>query len=145
MDISFVARGSEPIENICAFYKDVGYGGGATDLDKIFLCRSPEQIIGSVRICSENESLVLRGMYFLESHRGKKLGKQLLHLVEDYLDQSPLECYCVPYNHLTKFYGLIGFKEISPQEAPVFLAERISSYREQGLRVTLMKREPKSL
>jgi GNAT superfamily N-acetyltransferase len=41
-------------------------------------------------------------------------------------------CYCIPYAHLTGFYGQIGFQVLEPRLAPDFLAERLATYRARG-------------
>ena len=51
-----------------------------------------------------------------------------------------MDCYTVPYNHLVSFYALIGFKEVGSNDVPHFLSERLKSYKERGLKVTLIKR-----
>jgi len=49
-------------------------------------------------------------------------------------------CYCLPFAHLTSFYGQIGFIEIPPDQAPIHLQRRYADYRAKGQRVTVMKR-----
>jgi hypothetical protein len=53
-------------------------------------------------------------------------------------------CFCIPYAHLTDFYGRIGFEVAEPQPAPAFLAERLESYRAlgDGKEYVLMHRPP---
>lgn len=134
-------RTSESIESINHFYAQAGYGSKANEQDKIFLCKSSSnEILGAVRFCIEERQLVLRGMYFLENFRGKGLGQELLKETTTYIDASKMDCYAVPYNHLVNFYGLIGFKEVGSQDVPHFLSERLKSYKERRLKVTLIKR-----
>ena len=73
-------------------------------------------------------------MRVAERWRRCGLGTQLLRVVDSWLDGR--DCYCVPYSHLPGFYGQIGFKEITPESAPPFLAE----YKLQDLDVALMAR-----
>lgn len=44
--------------------------------------------------------------------------------------------------HLTGFYGQIGFVEVEPEVALPFLAERVAGYRRSGEDVILMWRPP---
>ena len=50
------------------------------------------------------------------------------------------ECFCVPYTHLTGFYGSVGFVAIPDENAPPLLRYRVAGYRTRGLDVLLMRR-----
>lgn len=65
--------------------------------------------------------------------RAQKIGVKILESFSRYLDDNNIKrTYCVPYDHLGKFYGLIGFKVINEEDAPAFLQERIRGYRERN-------------
>lgn len=52
---------------------------------------------------------------------------------QQYLDENNFNpTYCIPYSHLEKFYGLIGFKIICEKDAPEFLQERFRLYRKNN-------------
>jgi hypothetical protein len=62
----------------------------------------------------------------------------LIHEIAGWLGDS--ECYCVPYSHLARFYGQVGFVEMEEDSAPEFLSHRLTEYRRSGLDVLLMRR-----
>jgi GNAT superfamily N-acetyltransferase len=142
MNVSFTERNSESLEAINQFYKLAGYGSQAKEEDRIFLCKLDQKnIIGAVRFCLEENHLILRGMYFLNEYRGKGLGKELLNSTIPFLTGAKMDCFAVPYEHLLNFYSLIGFQELEEKDAPRFLNERLDSYKNRGLKVTLIKRK----
>lgn len=110
---------------VLALYKECRYGGGADESDKI-LVAVDAGIVGAVRICTEHGEKVLRGMQIRPAYQRKGLGSEMLRFLAGHLDMGG--CYCLPYAHLKGFYASIGFKEISPQSAPRFLAERLEKY-----------------
>jgi GNAT superfamily N-acetyltransferase len=109
--------------------------------DTAWLAEAGDDLIGVVRIASEDCTLVLRGMRIADGWRRRGVGTQMLHEVAVWLGDR--ECYCVPYTHLVGFYAQIGFVEIQSGAAPGFLSERLSDYRQRrGLQVTIMRRGP---
>ncbi len=106
-------------------YRAWGYRHGVSPEDTIWLAEDGEQLIGVVRIAAENGTFVLRGMRIAEAWRGRGIGTQMLSVLAAWLGNR--ECFCVPYDHLTAFYGQIGFVEIAPEVAPGFLAARLGS------------------
>jgi len=116
---------SDEYPDVLAHYKICNYGGGVDDANKVVIAFDAE-IIGAVRICFEYGTKVLRGMQIKPGWQRKGTGSQMLQFLAGHLDMN--DCYCLPYQHLRSFYASIGFKEISPLDAPVFLAERREKY-----------------
>jgi N-acetylglutamate synthase-like GNAT family acetyltransferase len=133
-------RFAEPHEypDVLAHYQACNYGGGVNDSDTVIIAVD-EEIAGAVRICTEHGVKVLRGMQVKSAYQRKGLGRSILQYLTEHLDMAG--CYCLPYTHLKKFYGIIGFEEISKADAPVFLAERFEKYLSSGQQLTIMKRD----
>ncbi len=130
------------VEDIKAFYRQCGYGGGLNEKDLMLIARSEAEIIGAVRLCPETGFFVLRGMQVLASFQRQGIGKQLLQSCTEHLvDQA---CYCIPWQHLRSFYQQMGFQEVAPSKAPVLLYERFNSYISRSMSVILMCRLPAS-
>jgi predicted N-acetyltransferase YhbS len=123
---------------IAEFYKTrVPAGYKLNENDTFFIAKQDREIIGSVRLVREEGVLVLRAMQVHSEFQRKGIGRLLLdELVKDLGSE---DCYCIPYEHLETFYGLIGFKKISIEEAPAFLQERIARYL-KDIRSIMMKR-----
>ncbi|MUL38873.1 GNAT family N-acetyltransferase [Gloeocapsopsis dulcis] len=129
-------------EDIKAFYRQCGYGGGLSEKDLILIARSEAKIIGAVRLCLETDFFVLRGMQVLAPFQRQGIGKQLLQSCTEHLVDRV--CYCIPWQHLRSFYQLAGFQEVSPSKVPVLLRERFNNYISRGMSVMLMCRLPAS-
>lgn len=114
---------------ILTHYEACNYHGGVHDTDKIVIAVDG-QVIGAVRICFEHGIKVLRGMQIKPALQKKGIGSAMLKFLADHLDMDG--CYCLPYKHLKLFYGAIGFEEISIEDAPEFLAERLEKYLSSG-------------
>lgn len=127
-------------ENIKAFYRQCGYGGGLSEKDLILIARLEAKIIGAVRLCPETGFLVLRGMQVLAPFQHQGIGKQLLQSCTEYLVDRV--CYCIPWQHLRSFYQQAGFQEVSPSKVPVLLRERFNTYISREMGVILMCRLP---
>ena len=117
-------------------YQACNYNGGVQDNDIVVIAKDDE-LIGAVRICTEYGVKILRGMQINSARRRKGIGTLMLKFLQENLDMK--DCYCVPYKHLKIFYGQMGFEEISPDEAPGFLAERLKKYSDSGLDVVIMR------
>jgi GNAT superfamily N-acetyltransferase len=120
---------------VLAHYKTCNYNGGAADEDIIAIAID-EVLIGAVRVCNEHCIQVLRGMQIKPEWQKKGIGSAMLKFVIDHVDMNG--CYCLPYKHLRLFYASIGFEEIAPQNAPVFLAERLEKYLSSGNDIIIM-------
>jgi GNAT superfamily N-acetyltransferase len=123
---------------ILSLYESLGYRQGIARDDTVWIAEASGEPIGIVRIAPEFGVLVLRGMRVAEPWRRRGIGTQMLRAVDTWVDGRA--CYCVPYSHLPSFYGQIGFKEITPESAPPFLAARLNDYKQRGLDVILMAR-----
>jgi GNAT superfamily N-acetyltransferase len=117
---------------VVGHYAACGYGGGLNTQDGVLVAVEQDNIIGAVRICREQGVKLLRGMYIKQAFRGKGIGLAMLLYLEAQEDMAG--CYCLPYGNLVRFYGNIGFEEISIAEAPGFLVDRLERYRNNGNR-----------
>jgi GNAT superfamily N-acetyltransferase len=120
---------------VLTHYKICNYNGGVEDED-IIVIAIDEKLIGAVRICSGDGIQVLRGMQIKSAWQKKGIGSSMLKFLVDNVDMNG--CYCLPYKHLKSFYASIGFEEIAPQDAPVFLVERLEKYLSSGQDVVIM-------
>jgi N-acetylglutamate synthase-like GNAT family acetyltransferase len=123
---------------IAAFYRAMGYHGGFLASDLVLLVEDGRVIVGVVRLCEEENELVLRGMYVKEEHQRRGLGTRMLDGLD--LSRETRRCWCVPFEHLTGFYARAGFEPADVDKAPRFLRDRLAGYRRRGMDVTLMVR-----
>jgi N-acetylglutamate synthase-like GNAT family acetyltransferase len=129
----------EEFEKIVAFYRDNDYRATIDSADIFVVAENEGALCGVVRICEEQDVLILRGMRFCEGVRRQGIGTHLLETVEALIGKR--ECFCIPHRYPGPFYGHIGFVEIEEKEAPLFLRERAATYRSAyGLDVILMRR-----
>lgn len=125
--------GSEAAPIVDPFYEQEGKDHRARDSDLFFVAFINSTIVGSCRFCIEESTPMLRSMIVYAPLRSKKIGAELLKCFAQYLDENNFRpTYCIPYGHLTNFYGLIGFKMINEEDAPAFLQERIKTYRKNS-------------
>lgn len=130
-------QASELVE-IQEFYTKQGYQSAIDDATKVLVARDSEKIAGVVRLVCEEGVLVLRGMQIHQDYQRIGLGHLMLRILEYRFEDN--EVYCLPYDHLEEFYGLVKFEKIIESEAPLFLQERIQVYRERGSAMMMMKR-----
>ena len=123
---------------VLALYEECGYQGRIAPDDFVLIAEEHESLVGAVRLCSEEGLTLLRGFFLLPSHCGHGLGSKMLLALLPHLYGRI--CYCIPFTHLSRFYALAGFVEISPEKVPQFLHHRLESYRSQGHKVLLMVR-----
>jgi len=121
-----------------SFYSSVGYNGGLSADDRILYASQARSIVAAVRLSTEADTLVLRGMYVAESLRGAGIGSKLLERISAEIASS--SCWCIPYTHLEGFYSRIGFGVFERGEIPEFLAARKKRYVSAGREVTIMQR-----
>ncbi len=121
------------------FYDRMGYHGDVRASDLVLAAEDGGELIGAVRLCEEEGERVLRGMYIRRDHQRSGLGTEMLNRLVAFLGAR--RCWCVPFDHLTGFYGKAGFRTADRMEAPEFLRIRLATYRERGMKVTLMVRE----
>jgi N-acetylglutamate synthase-like GNAT family acetyltransferase len=122
---------------VVELYREWGYRGGVQPRDRLIIAEHDGQIVGVVRLTREHGHTMLRGMRVQPPYQRSGVGTRMLRLFEQQLSD---ECLCVPFAHLLGFYGQIGFREISRDEAPRFLADRARSYEAEGHRVAIMRR-----
>ncbi|WP_420124868.1 GNAT family N-acetyltransferase [Longimicrobium sp.] len=132
-----IARPDE-YPRVLATYEAWGYGGGVTPEDRIYLAERGGELVGIVRRTREHEVTMLRGMQVAAEWRGRGIGAQLLRAFVAELGTE--ECLCVPYTHLTEFYGSPGFVQMPEEALPPFLRYRLAGYRTRGLSVLVMRR-----
>jgi len=126
-------------EKITAFYRENGYGVPIKETDLLAVAETDGALCGILRLCEENDVLVLRGMRVSLNVQRQGVGTLLLRYVESLIGKR--ECFCIPHRHLESFYGQIGFVEMAESSVPPFLAMRCATYRkEHGLDVILMVR-----
>lgn len=123
---------------VLATYEAWGYGGGVQPEDRVYLAESGGELVGIVRRTREHEVTMLRGMQVAPEWRGRGVGRELLRALVAELGAE--ECICVPYTHLTDFYGAAGFVEMPEEAVPPFLRYRLAGYRTRGLSVLVMRR-----
>lgn len=126
------------VDRVNSFYARQATTARVTADEQVVLAEQNDHVVGVVRLCLEHGHLVLRTMRVREDLQRKGIGKQRLRFLESLLNGR--ECYCLPYAHLTEFYGVIGFLGIPEEEAPLHLQERLNRYRAQGGNVIVMKR-----
>jgi|ERR1043166_2967845 GNAT superfamily N-acetyltransferase len=131
------ALGSE-YDRARAAYETWGYPGSILPTDVVFVAERGDDLLGIVRRSVEHETVMLRGMQVDPAVRRRGIGTLLLRAFAADLDDR--ECFCVPFAHLVKFYGQVGFVPHDIERGPVFLGQRIERYRREGYEVLLMYR-----
>lgn len=131
--------GCEEFERVLAFYRANDYKPAVNPTDVIVVAETGGGICGVVRLCEEEDCLVLRGMRVRKDLQRRGIGTRILQSSEPIIGERT--CFCIPYRQLLRFYTQIGFQKVSPSEAPSFLQERYNRYRfEYGLDVIMMCR-----
>jgi N-acetylglutamate synthase-like GNAT family acetyltransferase len=127
------ALGQEVQATVDPFYAAHGSSTKARADDLFFLAYDDANLIGCVRYCIEHDTHMLRGMMVHAEYRGQRIGQALLHIVDKYFEAQKIQpIFGLPYEHLEKFYGSIGFRRIPAVEAPTFLQERLAEYHAIG-------------
>lgn len=137
IDISTADRSEQAA--LQALYHCWGYGGQIDPADEVYVARDGDHIVGLVRRTFEHGVTLLRGMQIRADRRRLGIGSRMLERFV--ADLAGRECYCLPYTHLTGFYGQVGFGVVDAPDAPVFIAERLAAYRSEGRNVLIMRRE----
>ncbi|MDJ0711799.1 MAG: GNAT family N-acetyltransferase [Woeseiaceae bacterium] len=117
-----------------------GYSGGHSSSDTVLIAVQRDSLVGVVRLCSEHQITVLRGMQVLPDFQQQGIGRALLEKCLSKVGDAV--CYCIPWSHLEQFYSTGGFKRCEKNDVPEFLSERFSGYVAQGRDVILMRRDP---
>ncbi len=125
--------GFEAAPIVGPFYEQEGKSHRARNSDLFFVAFIENTVVGVCRFCIEENIPLLRSMIIHAPLRSQKIGIKILESFARYLDENNVRpTYCIPYGHLAKFYGLIGFKIINEENAPAFLQERIQTYRKNS-------------
>ena len=124
-------------------YEQEGKTHRARSSDLFFAAFVESSIVGVCRFCIEQDTPLLRSMIVQSNLRSHKIGSKILQSFAEYLETNGFgPTYCVPYDHLGGFYGQIGFKIIREEDAPLFLQERIQTYRKTNPeKFMLMRRD----
>ena len=124
--------------SLAALYETWGYRAGIAAADVVYVAERSEAVVGIVRRSREEGLTMLRGMYVSPSARRTRVGTLLLFaLVRDLGEE---DCHCIPFAHLTPFYGRAGFTVMPEAIAPAPLVARVTRYRLEGHEVLIMHR-----
>lgn len=125
------------------FFESLGRSTRAQPSDHYFLAKCGSEVLGVVRYCVEQGTPMLRGMLIAERARRQGAGQALLRAFDAHIKRHKISgVYCVPHDHLTSFYGSIGFKRVAESSGPDFLRERVQLYRENGMPDVILMRRP---
>jgi len=111
-----------------AFYEELGRDPDrAREPGILILAEEADRLVGAVALYDEHGYIHLRTMVVREELRGQGVGGRLLDAcVEAIGDRT---CYLIGYGDLIDFYGRVGFRCISEEDAPGPLARRAVAYR----------------
>jgi N-acetylglutamate synthase-like GNAT family acetyltransferase len=121
-----------------AFYASQARTTRIDPSDRLVVAECEGVIVGVVRLREEEGHLVLRTMRIAESFRSRGLGTRMLRTFEPLV--TGRDCYCLPYDHLTAFYGQIGFRTLLEELAPPHLRARLRQNLANGERMLVMQR-----
>jgi GNAT superfamily N-acetyltransferase len=123
---------------LASLYEAWGYRAGIAAADVVYVAERSRAVVGIVRRSHEDGLTMLRGMYVGPSARRTGVGMLLLAaLVRDLGEE---DCHCIPFSHLTAFYGREGFAVMPEATAPTPLVDRLVRYRMEGHDVLIMHR-----
>lgn len=126
MDITITKANEHNINMVRQFYRDVGYTPTISDNDLILVAFISDKVVGAARLCDENGTMVLRGMFVDKECQRKGVGTALLRELDTIIKSK--ECFCLPHDYLEGFYGQIGFEKIDVEYIPLHLKERLKEY-----------------
>ena len=121
------------------FYQNMGYHSGWSENELAYCFLSDNAVKGCVKVENIHGVRMLRGMYLDKDLQRKGFGTFLIKHIEPALNETT--SYCLPFAHLSKFYGQIGFEKIPCENLPDFLITRFKKYQEMGHNVIAMKRK----
>lgn len=137
------AKGLTASPLVDPYFESLGRSTRAQPSDHFFLAKCGAELLGTVRYCVEQGTPMLRGMLIAERARRQGVGQALLKAFDAHLKRHRIAgVYCVPHDHLTSFYGGIGFKRVPESSGPAFLQERVALYRENGMPDVILMRRP---
>jgi GNAT superfamily N-acetyltransferase len=112
---------------IKAFYDSVDYSGVFLPSDLTLVASEDCAIIGVVRLCTEHDHLVLRGMEIIPDRQRQGLGSEMLRQLVPYIGQRP--CWGIALSHLGGFYAQASFRfDTNGAAVPKHLLARLDSY-----------------
>jgi GNAT superfamily N-acetyltransferase len=120
-------------------YRVWGYHAGIAGADKVYVAQVDGRVVGLVRRTLEGTTTMLRGMQVDPAYQRRGIGKRLLTALVADLDD--VECFSIPFAHLTSFYGQAGFV-VAHEPIPAFLVQWLHRYRDEGHDVLVMRRPP---
>jgi ribosomal protein S18 acetylase RimI-like enzyme len=85
---------------VLSHYQKTGYSKQVNPEDIVIAAFQASQIIGAVRLCPQDNYLVLWGMQVIKQYQRQKIGTALLHKCAEIIQNRA--CYCLPYKHLVQ-------------------------------------------
>lgn len=120
------------LDKLAEFYNENDYRGiYPTPEDVVFVAveNSSEEIVGIIKLCNHENTLLLSGMRVRPNLQQSGIGRLLLKSFAEEIAGEEVYCISYDYKHLEKIYGEIGFNKIEINTAPTFLQERIEKYK----------------
>ena len=135
-----IIRQSTPKEHnqIQNFYDSVGDFSTVSEGDVVLMAEQDNVLVGVVRLCTEEDQYVLRGISVHPEHQKKGIGKKLLAEFEKLVLEKT--CWCVARDDLEVFYNRIGFQKIEPEELPSPLQKQVRAFHDLGHEVLCLVR-----
>ncbi|BDT60294.1 hypothetical protein MasN3_37880 [Massilia varians] len=127
------------VAGVVELYREAGYGAPVQPGDALIVAKAAGRVVGVVRLCSEEQVTVLRGMQVNQDFQRQGIGSRMLAACRPYLDRQ--QAFCLPYSHLVDFYSAARFEVVQSAELPDFLAHRLASYLAEGQQVLAMRRQ----
>jgi len=121
------------------FYRTMEYHSGWSDNEQAYCFLANNVVKGCVKVENIHGIRMLRGMYLEKNLQSKGFGTLLIKHIEPALNEAT--SYCLPFAHLSEFYGQIGFEKIPCESLPDFLITRFKKYQEMGHKIIAMKRK----
>jgi len=132
-------KDAEQINQLClampSLLSNVTY---SADKQLFIVAEHEHSIIGVSRLCHDQRHIMLRTMRVLPEFQSYGVGKKILLSIHGIL--NGLECYCVPYPHLIKFYESIGFAKIEEKYSPKAIQKAYKKYHHLGMDMALMRK-----
>lgn len=105
------------------FYASLYKMVAINDMERVLVANHNSVIVGAVRLCSEEEYVVLRTMQIYPAYQRLRIGTRMLYLMAEIIQDQ--NCYCLAHSHLANFYAQIGFAKIMERELPAVLQRRM--------------------
>jgi GNAT superfamily N-acetyltransferase len=137
MEISEAARSE--LGDVANLYAEAGYGAAIDPADTVIVAKIRGELVGAVRLCTEEGVTVLRGMQIRGAFQRQGIGSRLLAACRPFLETR--QAFCLPYAHLVTFYAAAGFEVAAATALPGFLMRRQHAYNAQGKNVVAMRRD----